>query len=140
MSASTGPLAQLRLGPAGPDRWSGGAGAGADRIVAGLLGAQATGAAGRTVDTRSRWVHAVHVTHLAEGDPGAPVEHRVERTHDTEHAAVRLVRSVQGSPRSEEHTSELQSLRHLVCPLLLEKKKKRRRPPVTTRASGTSQS
>src|SRR5258705_4460909 len=25
--------------------------------------------------------------------------------------------------RSEEHTSELQSLRHLVCPLLLEKKK-----------------
>src|SRR5437899_9720073 len=35
----------------------------------------------------------------------------------------------QGSPagtssRSEEHTSELQSLRHLVCRLLLEKKKK----------------
>src|ERR1039458_5586970 len=27
-----------------------------------------------------------------------------------------------GSPRSEEHTSELQSLRHLVCRLLLEKK------------------
>src|SRR5258705_8448365 len=26
-------------------------------------------------------------------------------------------------PRSEEHTSELQSLRHLVCRLLLEKKK-----------------
>src|SRR5262245_56689500 len=29
------------------------------------------------------------------------------------------------SPRSEEHTSELQSLRHLVCRLLLEKKKKK---------------
>src|SRR5438045_4799187 len=28
--------------------------------------------------------------------------------------------------RSEEHTSELQSLRHLVCRLLLEKKKHRR--------------
>src|SRR5258705_6983788 len=28
------------------------------------------------------------------------------------------------SSRSEEHTSELQSLRHLVCRLLLEKKKK----------------
>src|SRR5205814_9720664 len=27
------------------------------------------------------------------------------------------------TPRSEEHTSELQSLRHLVCRLLLEKKK-----------------
>src|SRR5262245_64564227 len=30
-----------------------------------------------------------------------------------------------GSIRSEEHTSELQSLRHLVCRLLLEKKKVR---------------
>src|SRR5438045_8132902 len=29
--------------------------------------------------------------------------------------------------RSEEHTSELQSLRHLVCRLLLEKKKKKKR-------------
>src|SRR5262245_62346452 len=29
--------------------------------------------------------------------------------------------------RSEEHTSELQSLRHLVCRLLLEKKKNRKR-------------
>src|SRR5258705_8777173 len=29
-----------------------------------------------------------------------------------------------GELRSEEHTSELQSLRHLVCRLLLEKKKK----------------
>src|SRR2546425_9211053 len=28
------------------------------------------------------------------------------------------------NPRSEEHTSELQSLAHLVCRLLLEKKKK----------------
>src|SRR5262245_63020034 len=30
-----------------------------------------------------------------------------------------------GTARSEEHTSELQSLRHLVCRLLLEKKKKK---------------
>src|SRR5690625_7054201 len=30
-----------------------------------------------------------------------------------------------GVPRSEEHTSELQSRGHLVCRLLLEKKKKR---------------
>src|SRR5262245_64183229 len=30
--------------------------------------------------------------------------------------------------RSEEHTSELQSLRHLVCRLLLEKKKKKTQP------------
>src|SRR5258705_1439607 len=31
-----------------------------------------------------------------------------------------------GSLRSEEHTSELQSLRHLVCRLLLEKKKEKK--------------
>src|ERR1039458_3181832 len=31
------------------------------------------------------------------------------------------------APRSEEHTSELQSLRHLVCRLLLEKKKKNKK-------------
>src|SRR5258705_4232187 len=36
--------------------------------------------------------------------------------------------------RSEEHTSELQSLRHLVCRLLLEKKKK----PASTRDTRTS--
>src|SRR5262245_64108378 len=34
-------------------------------------------------------------------------------------------------PRSEEHTSELQSLRHLVCRLLLEKKKKKKRKITT---------
>src|SRR5258705_9642470 len=38
--------------------------------------------------------------------------------------------SLRGGPcsasRSEEHTSELQSLRHLVCRLLLEKKKNRK--------------
>src|ERR1039458_10564285 len=32
--------------------------------------------------------------------------------------------SMETRSRSEEHTSELQSLRHLVCRLLLEKKKK----------------
>src|SRR3712207_8687493 len=32
----------------------------------------------------------------------------------------------QGKPRSEEHTSELQSRQYLVCRLLLEKKKKKK--------------
>src|SRR5437899_9385136 len=42
-----------------------------------------------------------------------------------------------GQPlRSEEHTSELQSLRHLVCRLLLEKKKTSRRPDRTSRETG----
>src|SRR5262245_64227679 len=37
--------------------------------------------------------------------------------------------------RSEEHTSELQSLRHLVCRLLLEKKKQQRLQTETQRPS-----
>src|ERR1039458_6547640 len=36
-----------------------------------------------------------------------------------------MVNASTGVIRSEEHTSELQSLRHLVCRLLLEKKKKK---------------
>src|SRR5262245_64659129 len=35
--------------------------------------------------------------------------------------------------RSEEHTSELQSLRHLVCRLLLEKKKKNKKNKKTNK-------
>src|SRR5690625_7011076 len=35
-----------------------------------------------------------------------------------------MLRSSSGDPRSEEHTSELQSRGHLVCRLLLEKKKR----------------
>src|ERR1035438_10589140 len=43
-------------------------------------------------------------------------------------SADSAVRIFEGVPfRSEEHTSELQSLRHLVCRLLLEKKKPKRR-------------
>src|SRR5215212_11980858 len=38
----------------------------------------------------------------------------------------RSTRSMRPRSRSEEHTSELQSLRHLVCRLLLEKKKKKK--------------
>src|SRR5438045_4826276 len=39
------------------------------------------------------------------------------------HGSVRQVELQRLPMRSEEHTSELQSLRHLVCRLLLEKKK-----------------
>src|ERR1039458_10537316 len=42
--------------------------------------------------------------------------------YEVEGNAVR-VRKAEPFDRSEEHTSELQSLRHLVCRLLLEKKK-----------------
>src|SRR5690348_18393911 len=47
-----------------------------------------------------------------------PVEHRLR-----DRAADRSVVDRSREPRSEEHTSELQSPVHLVCRLLLEKKK-----------------
>src|SRR5258705_3140398 len=51
-----------------------------------------------------------------DGQPRAAIEDAIEvRAQD-------FVADVL-DPRSEEHTSELQSLRHLVCRLLLEKKK-----------------
>src|SRR5947208_5309377 len=43
---------------------------------------------------------------------------------DHDRAPVRQLQSQRVRPRSEEHTSELQSLEHLVCRLLLDKKKK----------------
>src|SRR5437899_6901917 len=68
---------------------------------------------------------------MARRSPGAPcfvVDRR--RTGRARHVA-RYDRAFFGRrprrPRSEEHTSELQSLRHLVCRLLLEKKKKKKK-------------
>src|SRR2546425_4539862 len=45
-------------------------------------------------------------------------------THATQHAAMAVATGLARCVRSEEHTSELQSLAYLVCRLLLEKKKK----------------
>src|SRR5947199_5986421 len=53
--------------------------------------------------------------------------------HDHGAAGGDLACSLHTAARSEEHTSELQSLRHLVCRLLLEKKKDHR-PPEPTRS------
>src|SRR2546425_3792436 len=47
------------------------------------------------------------------------------RAVDMRDAISRAIRQLGGQKRSEEHTSELQSLAYLVCRLLLEKKKKK---------------
>src|ERR1035438_10516143 len=49
-----------------------------------------------------------------------PISHRPKYTGVVDAAPPQLLFD---HPRSEEHTSELQSLRHLVCRLLLEKKR-----------------
>src|SRR5262249_59996269 len=53
----------------------------------------------------------------------SPRSHRSPAPADR--SRIRIARRHSNSNRSEEHTSELQSLTNLVCRLLLEKKKKR---------------
>src|SRR5687768_17704717 len=53
----------------------------------------------------------------------------------TDHACGRSDRLRQ--PRSEEHTSELQSRLHLVCRLLLEKKKKKKKKKIDNKKKNT---
>src|SRR5215510_16246375 len=48
-------------------------------------------------------------------------------SRDSTVALPRTTNALAPSPRSEEHTSELQSRGHLVCRLLLEKKKKKKK-------------
>src|SRR5436853_5171837 len=47
-----------------------------------------------------------------------------ERIRELNHGVTAHIQRGAALERSEEHTSELQSLRHLVCRLLLEKKNK----------------
>src|SRR5205814_9605270 len=69
---------------------------------------------GRTVSLRKRAAWALSCRRRLPKPPSAPQVHRSFGK-----------RRLQLSARSEEHTSELQSLRHLVCRLLLEKKKRK---------------
>src|SRR5437899_8618790 len=57
--------------------------------------------------------------HRQRGSGGPAIGRGVVHLVVREYGAARFA-----NHRSEEHTSELQSLRHLVCRLLLEKKKK----------------
>src|SRR5437016_11434030 len=59
------------------------------------------------------------------GHTGIPAEDRLE-LDPLDAAGVAELGSYREHARSEEHTSELQSLTNLVCRLLLEKKKKTR--------------
>src|SRR5438093_3681981 len=60
-------------------------------------------------------------------DGGAIVVRRAGRYSSEDiHRAVFSTRAPKRKTRSEEHTSELQSLTNLVCRLLLEKKKKKK--------------
>src|SRR2546425_4451206 len=58
----------------------------------------------------------------------APRSHRrIEPQMSSDNGYGRIPSQISRSERSEEHTSELQSLAYLVCRLLLEKKKKKKK-------------
>src|SRR5690554_7404041 len=67
------------------------------------------------------------IERYSEGQDLADISVQLAFTEPAEHATnqciIRALLPLQ--PRSEEHTSELQSRPHLVCRLLLEKKKNR---------------
>src|SRR2546426_4674772 len=60
-----------------------------------------------------------------------PVPRSLADTFRMPLASMSKVTSICGTPRSEEHTSELQSPCNLVCRLLLEKKKKKETQSIT---------
>src|SRR5690625_6076984 len=72
--------------------------------------------------------NAAGKTFLIRGRPALPIGSQ-SFPNSCKQAEVPLSRF---SPRSEEHTSELQSRGHLVCRLLLEKKKKFPSTPTLT--------
>src|SRR5205823_14500951 len=57
--------------------------------------------------------------------PAGGLAHRGDDLAPGVRRGIGRVEGAQGAIRSEEHTSELQSLAYLVCRLLLEKKKKK---------------
>src|SRR3712207_8650265 len=79
-------------------------------------------------------------TTLFRSSPPAPPASQGRRNQamSSRRSASRWTALTCGSPRSEEHTSELQSRQYLVCRLLLEKKNTRHsQPPATHHPSHT---
>src|SRR5437899_4744414 len=91
-------------------------------IFTGTANAQAKAAGSFTLPFEAKWGNAVL--------PPGNYTFSVHSANSASGAVYLVTLAPQGrigetiTSRSEEHTSELQSLRHLVCRLLLEKKKK----------------
>src|SRR5690349_23070457 len=85
---------------------------------------------------RSERLRPAQVGVVAQRRADAELERELERLGrlDGPHEAIELQHAERErrERRSEEHTSELQSRRDLVCRLLLEKKKNKSRPQTVT--------
>src|SRR3712207_8776977 len=66
--------------------------------------------------------HPAQLQHAGLGEPEPEQQHAGER--EAQAGGEQVAPHLDLRPRSEEHTSELQSRQYLVCRLLLEKKKK----------------
>src|SRR5438445_2910417 len=64
---------------------------------------------------------------------------RIDTSRAKALAGVRAVLTAADMPRSEEHTSELQSRQYLVCRLLLEKKKKKKTANINFNENNSSE-
>src|SRR5229473_4415790 len=79
------------------------------------------------------------LAHVAPQLEGADLEEiaeehaALEAVLETQPQPIVLFRLARGHSRSEEHTSELQSLAYLVCRLLLEKKKNKTKENIISR-------
>src|SRR5437899_7093377 len=91
---------------------------------------EAPAAAGRTRPAASDAAAGedAHMITSSEATFRALLSSSIADDGERERLAAELARASEVEVvRSEEHTSELQSLRHLVCRLLLEKKKKKKK-------------
>src|SRR2546425_5823981 len=77
-----------------------------------------------------------HGVYTAQLEPREHAHREARRETDVESAVAVQLRRIRHQSRSEEHTSELQSLAYIVCRLLLEKKKLRR---ITTQATSAKE-
>src|ERR1035438_2937300 len=77
---------------------------------------------------RSNWLHAVNVLRAGAAWHALQSSLLWRSLPWTQRSSVPFMHCHRLIYRSEEHTSELQSLRHLVCRLLLEKKQKNTQP------------
>src|SRR2546422_7912812 len=82
-----------------------------------LAGVQEQEVFGKIAEARSKLLNATQQTPQGAGG---------DKTPEQKQAVIDAESYRRLHPRSEEHTSELQSRLHLVCRLLLEKKKKKK--------------
>ncbi len=87
-------LARLDLAAAGPASFRGDSGAGTGSLFGGLVAAQASVAAGRTVGAERR-LHALHGLFLLPGRHGPELRFEVETTRDGRSFSTRRVRALQ---------------------------------------------